>query len=83
MADQVQYCICCRFWHLQGRDMLCRRRAPTRDLMCRPTWPQTLPLMVCGEFEPVDRPEIDRRKSLLRPPKQVQSQSIDDIEITL
>lgn len=81
MADKKQCCCSCRFWELKDRDMLCRRRAPTRDLMCRPMWPNTLPLQWCGEYESADRPEVDKRKSLLRP--QVKSALCEDIEIDL
>ena len=81
MPDSTpQYCVSCRFWLFNKTgQMLCRRRAPTRDLMCHPCWPSTNTLDWCGEFEVEQRPEIDRRKSLLRPPKDIKS--IDGIDI--
>lgn len=65
--DDPKYHLCanCRFWYLNTGNMLCRRRAPTRDLQCHPQWPATLPTMWCGEHELADRPEIERRKAIL------------------
>lgn len=81
MADKIQCCCSCRFWLLADRSMLCRRRAPTRDLHMQACWPQTLPLMYCGEYEPADRSEVERRKSLISKPKE-SSEGLDiDVDL--
>lgn len=82
MADKLQYCCSCRFWYLNTGNMLCRRRAPTRDLQCHPQWPSTLPTMTCGEWEVATQIEIDRRKTILSKPAWSKT-SEGDIEIDL
>jgi len=59
-----QYCVLCRFWGLLNGE--CKRRAPTRDLECRPCWPMTSPLDCCGEWEPATPVEIATRKAKLQ-----------------
>jgi hypothetical protein len=44
-------------------------------------WPCTNPLDWCGEREPADRAEVERRKSLLKPQPKIASSEDVDIDL--
>lgn len=62
--DLPKFCVLCNYWGLVNGE--CKRRAPTRDLECRPCWPLTSPLDKCGEWEPAPQTEIEERKAKLK-----------------